>query len=180
MEFSIGILWPSEILWLLGGDYWLLMVFQIFICEHESCEAFGSYYVKLLHACMHGWTLKKCIIHQICWWCYLCPGTSLRLRFCIHVRSGPIYWGGYLPCKNIMRWWYFTCKNPENIICDGILHINMFHYFKIPYFTCNFFTKLTYNEYIGPYFLSHVVLRFLPSDRPEYLCGCKFICMLWC
>jgi hypothetical protein len=42
----------------------------------------------------------------------------------------------------------------------------MFHYFKIPYFTCKFFTKFTYNEYIGPYFLSHVVLRFSPSDLP--------------
>jgi hypothetical protein len=28
-------------------------------------------------------------------------------------------------------------------------------------------TKFTYNEYIGPYFLSHVVLRFSPSDLPE-------------
>jgi hypothetical protein len=28
-----------------------------------------------------------------------CPGRSLPLIFCIHVRSGPIYWGGYLPCK---------------------------------------------------------------------------------
>jgi hypothetical protein len=35
-------------------------------------------------------------------------------------------------------WWY--------------LHVNMFHYFKIPYFTCTFFTKFIYNEYIGPYF----------------------------
>jgi hypothetical protein len=43
----------------------------------------------------------------------------------------------------------------------------MFHCFKIPYFSCNFFTKFTYNEYIGPYFLSHVVLRFLPSDLPK-------------
>jgi hypothetical protein len=60
----------------------------------------------------------------------------------------------------------FTCKKPKNIICDGILHVNMFHYFKIPYFTCYFFTKFTYNEYIGPYFLSHVVLRFSPSDLP--------------
>jgi hypothetical protein len=55
---------------------------------------------------------------------------------------------------------------PEKIICDGILHVNMFHYFKIPYFTCKVFTKFTYNEYIGPYFLSHVVLRFSPSDLP--------------
>jgi hypothetical protein len=69
--------------------------------------------------------------------------------------------------KKIIWWWYFTCKKPENIICDGILHVNTFHYFKIPYFTCNFFTKFTYNEYIGPYFLSRVVLRFSPSDLPE-------------
>jgi hypothetical protein len=62
---------------------------------------------------------------------------------------------------------FFTCKKPKNIICDGILHVNMFHYFKIPYFTCKVFTKFTYNEYIGPYFLSHVVLRFSPSDLPE-------------
>jgi hypothetical protein len=27
------------------------------------------------------------------------PGGSLPLIFCIHVRSGPIFWGGYLPCK---------------------------------------------------------------------------------
>jgi hypothetical protein len=43
----------------------------------------------------------------------------------------------------------------------------MFHCFKIPYFTCKVCTKFTYNEYIGPYFLSHVVLRFSPSDLPE-------------
>jgi hypothetical protein len=30
--------------------------------------------------------------------------------------------------------------------------VNMFHYFKIPYFMCNFFTIFTYNGYIGPYF----------------------------
>ena len=26
-------------------------------------------------------------------------GSSLPPVFCIHMRSGPIYWGGYLPCK---------------------------------------------------------------------------------
>jgi hypothetical protein len=40
----------------------------------------------------------------------------------------------------------------------------MFHYFKIPYFTCTLFTKFTYNEYIRAYFLSHVVLRFSPVN----------------
>jgi hypothetical protein len=29
------------------------------------------------------------------------------------------------------------------------------------------YTKFTYNEYIGPYFLSHVVLRFLPVNSPN-------------
>jgi hypothetical protein len=94
-------------------------------------------------------------------------GSSLPLIFCIHVCSGPIYWGGYLPCKKIIRWWSFTCKKPENIICDGVLHVNMFHYFKIPYFTCTFFTKFTYNEYIGSYFLSHIVLQFSPVNSPR-------------
>jgi hypothetical protein len=45
----------------------------------------------------------------------------------------------------------------------------MFHYLKIPYFICTFFTKFTYNEYIGPYFLSHVVLRFSPVNSRELL-----------
>ena len=48
----------------------------------------------------------------------------------------------------------------------------MFHYFKIPYFTCNVFIKFTYKEYIGPYFLSHVVLRLLPSDLPKVCIEC--------
>jgi hypothetical protein len=69
--------------------------------------------------------------------------------------------------KKIIRWWYFTCKKPENIICDSILHVNMFQYFRIPYFTCTFFTKFTYDEYIGPYFLSHVVLWFSPVNSTK-------------
>jgi hypothetical protein len=62
----------------------------------------------------------------------------------------------------------------------------MFHYFKIPYFTRKCSTKFTYNEYIGPYFLSHVVLRFSPSDLPEFLMclnGCEVLrseAFLWC
>jgi hypothetical protein len=31
-----------------------------------------------------------------------------------------------------------------------------------------FLTKFTYNEYIGPYFLSHVVLRFFPMNSPSW------------
>jgi hypothetical protein len=100
--------------------------------------------------------------------CLKDSGSSLPPIFCIHVRLGPIYWGVIYLAEKIIRWWYFTCKKPENIICDGILYVNMFHYFKIPYFTCTFFTKFTYNEYIGPYFLSHVVLRFPPVISPRF------------
>ena len=55
----------------------------------------------------------------------------------------------------------------------------MFHYSKTPYFTCTFFTKFTYNEYIGPYFLSHVVLRFSPviSPRMDYMVANKSRCV---
>jgi hypothetical protein len=90
--------------------------------------------------------------------------------YILHTRAFGTYLlgGGIYLAKKIIRWWYFTCKKSENIICDGILHVNMFHYFKIPYFTCTFFTKFTYNEYIGPYFLSHVVLRFSPVNSPSH------------
>ena len=90
--------------------------------------------------------------------------------YILHTRAfGTYLLGGLFTqvAKKYIRWWYFTCKKPENIICDGILHVNMFHYFKFPYFTCTFFTKFTYNEYIGPYFLSHVVLWFLPVIPPS-------------
>jgi hypothetical protein len=62
---------------------------------------------------------------------FLSLGSSLPLIFCIHVRSGPIYWEGYLPCRKDYK--VMVCKKPKNIICDSILHVNMFHYFRIPY-----------------------------------------------
>jgi hypothetical protein len=100
--------------------------------------------------------------------CRALPRGDHSLLYFAYTCVRDLFIGGviYLAKKSI-RWWYFTCKKHENVICDGILHVNMFHYFKIPYFTCKFFTKFTYNEYIGPYFLSHVVLRFSPSDLPE-------------
>ena len=42
----------------------------------------------------------------------------------------------------------------------------MFHYFKTPYIICTFFAKFIYNEYIRPYFLSHVVSTIFVSDPP--------------
>jgi len=117
--------------------------------------------ITQLMSCVHGFKNKDSGCqkpqgdHSLLYFAYTC----VRDLF---IGGGVIYLA-----KKIIRWWYFTCKKPENIICDGILHVNMFHYFKIPYFTCNFFTKFTYNEYIGPYFLSHVVLRFSPNDLPR-------------
>ena len=52
-------------------------------------------------------------------------------------------------------------------MCDGNLHVNTLYYFLISYFTCTFFTKFIYNEYMGPGFLSHVVLRFSPVNSPR-------------
>jgi hypothetical protein len=37
------------------------------------------------------------IIHEL--GCYCNSWGSLPLIFCIHVRPGLIYWGGYLPCR---------------------------------------------------------------------------------
>jgi hypothetical protein len=137
---------------------------------------------------MYLWARHKTLVvksygevcEKLVWWGGLfCVNLScshllgeITPSYILHTRAfGTYLLGDYLPCKKIIRWWYFTCKMRENIICDVILHVNMFHYFKIPYFTCNFFTKFNYNEYIGPYFfLSHVVLRFLPSDLPESHC----------
>jgi hypothetical protein len=62
---------------------------------------------------------------------------------------------------------YMMCV--RDLFIGGIIYLaeNMFHSFKIPYFTCTMFTKFTYNEYIGPYYLSHVVLRFSPMISPS-------------
>ena len=42
----------------------------------------------------------------------------------------------------------------------------MFQNFKISYITCTFFTNFIYNEYIGLYFLSHVVSNFFANAPP--------------
>ena len=99
-------------------------------------------------------------------------GGALPLIFWIHICSGPIYWGWgiiYL-AEKIIRWWYFTCKEPENIICDGIVHVNMFHYFQIPCIICTFFSKFIYNEYTDPTkFYRTLFLNFLPMSPPPEL-----------
>jgi hypothetical protein len=43
----------------------------------------------------------------------------------------------------------------------------MFHYLRIPYSTCIFFTRFTYNEYIGPYFFIARCSTIFASELPE-------------
>jgi hypothetical protein len=93
-------------------------------------------------------------------------GSSLPLTFCIHVCSGPIYWGVIYLAKKIIRWWYFTCKKPKIIICDDILHVNMFHYFKIPYFTCTFLQNLSTMNILDHVFIARCSTIFA-SELPE-------------
>jgi hypothetical protein len=45
----------------------------------------------------------------------------------------------------------------------------MFHCFKFPYFTCTFFTKFIYNEYVGPYFYRTLFLNFFPVNPPRIM-----------
>jgi hypothetical protein len=97
----------------------------------------------------------------------ICLG-EFTLSYFLHTRAfGTYLLGAIYLAEKIIRWWYFTCIKLENIICDGILHVNMFHYFKIPYFMCTFFTKFTYNEYIGPCFFNARCSTIFASDIPE-------------
>jgi hypothetical protein len=50
----------------------------------------------------------------------------------------------------------------------------MFHYFKILYFTCTFFTKFTYNEYIGPYFFITRCSTIFASELPKLAPLCNY------
>ena len=114
------------------------------------------------------WQVIEAILIHMSYWFAMLHLLRHRTSLCLHLREiTPSYilhtcafgiyllGGGYLPCKKKLKVMVFY------------MYVNMFHYFKIPYFTCKFFTKFTYNEHIGPYFLSHVVLRFSPSDLPE-------------
>ena len=58
---------------------------------------------------------------------------EFTLSYILHTRAFGTYLlggGDYLPCR----------KDYKVII---FLHVNMFHYFKIPYFTCTIFTKIS-------------------------------------
>ena len=63
--------------------------------------------------------------------------------YILHTHAfGTYLLGGIYLAKRIIRWWYFTCKEPEYIIGDSILHVNMFHFLNILYITCTFFYKI--------------------------------------
>ena len=42
-------------------------------------------------------------------------------------------------------------KSLKNIMCDAILHVNMFIVLRSPLLHVHFFTKFTYNEYKGAF-----------------------------
>jgi hypothetical protein len=75
-----------------------------------------------------------------------------------------------MPKKSQMNEYSDICTNyiKKAIRCDGILHVNMFHYFKTPYIICMFlqyFPTLTTLDLI---FLSHVVsMIFLLMTSPS-------------
>ena len=110
---------------------------NLVICSNEVFEtSIDSTSEKIFFECANKEMTKvlnlgyECQDHRMPMDCILdiwswSPGRSLPLIFCIHVRSGPIYWGGYLPCKKYNKvmvfymkkawkyymWWYFTCKH---------------------------------------------------------------------
>jgi hypothetical protein len=118
---------------------------------------------KHFHAFME-WIPDHVFLVSIGW--YLREFTP---SYILHTRAFETYLlgGGIYLAKKIIRWWYFTCKKPENIICDGILHVNMFHYFKISYFTCTFFYKI-YLQWIywTLFFIARCSTIFV-SELPE-------------
>jgi hypothetical protein len=73
--------------------------------------------------------------------------------------------------KNIIRWWYSTCKKHENIICDGILHVNMFHYLKIPILHVHFLQNLPTINILDPIFYRTLFYDFVPVISPRRGCG---------
>jgi hypothetical protein len=82
------------------------------VCLLSSFLLFSTKYVRYLIAfwCMSFMSFLMLDLGQF-WYIktypvgikILIPGRSLPLIFCIHVRSGPIYWGGYLPCKKYYK-----------------------------------------------------------------------------
>ena len=65
---------------------------------------------------------------------------------------GPIYGGVIYIAKKMLRLWYFICKKLENIICDDILHVNMFHYLKSPILHVHFLQNLSTINILDPIF----------------------------
>jgi hypothetical protein len=48
----------------------------------------------------------------------------------------------------------------------------------MPYFTCTFFTKFTYNEYIGPFFIARCS-TILASELPEWTMRDVVLILWW-
>ena len=81
--------------------------------------------------------------------------------------------GGFTPSYILHTRAFWTCllgglfTLQKRLWGDCILHVNMFHYFKMPYFTCIFFTKCINNEYIGTHFFIPRCSKFFASEPFE-------------
>jgi hypothetical protein len=93
-------------------------------------------------------------VHSLLYFAYTCI-QDLFIRGVIYL------------AKNIIRWWYFTCKKPKNITCDGIFHVTCFTILKSPILQVHFLQNLPTMNILDPIFLSLVVLRFSPVISPN-------------
>jgi hypothetical protein len=88
---------------LLNDDITTTIIFLYFkILSTNSHRLKMQLVTNILMFCVH---IITCIItpQSSIFSSIIFPGRSLPLIFCIHVRSGPIYWWGYLPCKNYYK-----------------------------------------------------------------------------
>jgi hypothetical protein len=142
-------------------------------------------YVYVIRQCSNSYPFcaltytRTCLVHCT-------PRARSATNIFTHVKNGDSSWGDHsllyfaYTCvrdlviggviylaKNIIRWWYFTCKKPKNIICDGTLHVNMFYYFKIPYFTCNDLQNLPTMNILDPILYRTLFYNFRPVISPR-------------
>ena len=80
-------------------------------------------------------------------------GGALPSYICIHVHSGPIYWGVIYLAKKSIRWWYFTCEH-VSLFQNPLYYMYIFYIFYLQWI-------------LWTYFLSHVVSKIFARDPPE-------------
>ena len=96
--------WPTICCQIKG--YKQTWVEDIVMCERGSGEAFDFTWNVVYQGVLNVYTTQRAtelvrnnLLHINMLSGEAPSGGSLPLIFCIHVRSGPIYWGSYLSCK---------------------------------------------------------------------------------